>query len=95
MRLEEFVAKGGALSYGSYPDIEGLIQGQASQLGCRERESMLHRIQQLVYERTIYASLWQHAFMSGVGARVGESGLVLIASHPYSAPYEGATLAAK
>jgi len=94
-RLAEFVAKDGTFSYGSYPDIEALFQSQASQLGRSEREATLHKIQRLVHERTIYAHLWQLAFISGVGPRVGESGLGLIATHPYSAPYEDVTLAAK
>ena len=56
---------------------------------------MLHKIQQLMYERTMHALLWQLAFLNGVGPRVGESGLGLIAGHPYSAPYEDLTLKAK
>jgi peptide/nickel transport system substrate-binding protein len=87
-RLEAFVEKGGAYVYGSYPDIEALIQEQASELDRKRRETTLHRIQQLVQERAIYVHIWQHAFLSGVGPRVKESGLGLIAGYPFSAPYE-------
>jgi peptide/nickel transport system substrate-binding protein len=94
-RLEAFVAKGGAYAYGNYPDIDALFQEQASALDGKRREATLHKIQQLVHERTIYAHLWQLAFISGAGPRVGESGLGLIAGHPYSAPYEDVTLAGR
>src|SRR5262249_10794755 len=70
-RLQAFVAKGGAYVYGSYPDIDALFQEQALELDVRQREAMLHKIQQLVYERTIYAHIWQNVGLWGVGPRVG------------------------
>jgi peptide/nickel transport system substrate-binding protein len=94
-RLEAFVVKGGAYVYGSYADIDALFQEQASELDTKRREAILHKIQQLVHERSIYAHLWQLAFINGAGPRVGESGLGLIGGHAYSAPYEDVTLAAK
>jgi peptide/nickel transport system substrate-binding protein len=94
-RLEAFVAKGGVYVYGSYPDIDALFQEQASELDRVQREATLHKIQQLVHERAIYAPLWQQAFINGTGPRVGESGLGLIAGHGYSSPYEDVTLAGK
>jgi peptide/nickel transport system substrate-binding protein len=48
-----------------------------------------------VHERTIYAPIWQLAFINGAGPRVAESGLGLIEGHAYSAPYEDLTLATK
>ena len=94
-RLEAFVAKGGAYVYGSYPDIDELFTQQANELDQKRREAILHKIQQLVHERTIYAHILQIAFISGVGPRVGQSGLGLIPGHPYSTPYEDITLAGK
>jgi peptide/nickel transport system substrate-binding protein len=94
-RLEAFVVKGGTYSYGSYPDIDVLFQKQAAELDAKKRAALLNKIQELVYERTIYAHLWQLAFINGAGPRVGESGLGLIAGHAYSAPYEDVTLAGK
>jgi peptide/nickel transport system substrate-binding protein len=89
------VAKGSTYVYGSYPDIDALFQQQESELDAKKRAAMLDKIQQLVHERTIYAHLWQLAFLNGAGARVGESGLGLIAGHAYSAPYEDVTLTGK
>jgi peptide/nickel transport system substrate-binding protein len=91
-RLEAFVANGGAYVYGSYPDIDALFQQQAAELDHARREATLHKIQQLVHERTVYAPLWQQAFLNGIGPRVKESGLGLIPSYTYSGPYEDLTL---
>jgi peptide/nickel transport system substrate-binding protein len=91
-RLEAFVVKGGAYVYGSYPDIDAFFIDQASELDIKKRTATLYKIQQLVHERSIYAHLWQLAFINGAGRRVGESGLGLIAGHAYSAPYEDVSL---
>ena len=94
-RLEAFVVAGGAYVYGSYPDIDGLFLEQAGELDRKKREAILHRIQQLVHERVMFIPIWQLAFLNGVGPRVDESGLGLIAGHAYSAPYEDLTLRAR
>jgi len=91
-RLEAFVVKGGTFAYGNYPDIDALYQQQAVELNRQRREAILHEIQQLIYQRTIYAPIWQLAFINGVGPRVGESGFGLIARFPYTSPYEDITL---
>jgi peptide/nickel transport system substrate-binding protein len=94
-RLEAFVAKGGAYVYGSYPDIDSLFHQQAVELDRKRREVTLHKIQQLVHERTMFVHLWQFAVINGIGPRVRESALGLIAGYPFSAPYEDVTLAGK
>jgi peptide/nickel transport system substrate-binding protein len=91
-RLEAEVVKGGTFVYGSYPDLDELYQQQAVELDHQKREAILRQMQQAVYERTIYAPIWQLAFINGVGSRVGESGLGLIARFPYTALYEDITL---
>jgi peptide/nickel transport system substrate-binding protein len=53
---------------------------------------MLHKIQQILHERSVYAPIWQLAFINGLGKRVGQSGLGLIQGHAYSAPYEDVTI---
>ena len=91
-RLDAFVAAGGTFTYGTYPDIEGLIREQAGENDPKRRETMLHRIQQLIHDKAMYAPIWQLAFINGYGPRVAESGMNLIAGHPYSAPYEDVKL---
>ncbi len=91
-RLEAHVVKGGIFAYGSYPDIDALYRQQAVELDRAKREAILHKMQQLVHERTIYAPIWQLAFLNGVGPRVADSAFGLIAGFPYTAPYEDITL---
>jgi len=91
-RLSSFVVKGGAYCYGSYPDIDELYPQQANELDPKKRAAILDRMQQLVYEKAIYAPIWQLAFMNGVGPRVGNSSFGKIAGFPYSAPFEDVTL---
>ncbi len=94
-RLEAFVVTGGTYVYGSYPDLDGLFREQAAELDRKRREAILHRMQQLVLDKVIYAPIWELAFLNGVGPRVQESGLGLISGHAYSAPYEDVTLKRK
>ena len=91
-RYEAYVVKGGPFVYGSYPDIDALYQQQTVELDHKKREAVLHQMQQLVYERTVFAPIWQLAFLNGVGPRVSESGFGRIARFPYTAPYEDITL---
>ncbi len=79
--------------YGSYPDIDGLFREQATELDRKRRETTLHRIQQLVHDKAIFAPIWQLAAMSGVGPRVEEPGIGLVAGYAFfSAPYEDVRL---
>jgi peptide/nickel transport system substrate-binding protein len=94
-RLDAFVAAGGTFTYGSYPDIEGLVQEQAGEIDSRKREAVLQRIQQMIHDRAMFAPIWELAFLNGHGPRVAESGLTLITGHPYSAPYEDLKLRGK
>jgi len=94
-RLDAFVAAGGTFTYGSYPDIEGLVREQAGEPDTKKREATLHRIQQMIHERAVFAPIWELAFLNGYGPRVAESGLTLIPGHPYSSPYEDLKLKGK
>jgi peptide/nickel transport system substrate-binding protein len=87
-RLEAFVAAGGPYAYGSYPDIEGLIQEQALDRDRKRREATLHRIQQMMYDRAVFAPIWETATMNGYNQRVAEPAINLIVGYPWSAPYE-------
>ena len=91
-RIEAHLVKGGVFSYGSYPDIEDLYKQQAVEVDRAKREAILFKIQQIMVERTIFAPIWQLAFINGVGPRVGESGFARIPLFPYTSPYEDITL---
>ena len=94
-RIEAFVVSEGMYAYGGYPDIDGLFREQAAEPDRKKREAILHRIQQLVHEKAMFAPLFEPAFLNGVGPRVAESGLGLITNHGYSAPYEDLKLKAR
>jgi peptide/nickel transport system substrate-binding protein len=51
-------------------------------------------MQQIVHEKAIYTPIWQLAFISGVGPRVGNAVFGSIKGFVYPAPYEDLTLAA-
>ena len=87
-RLESHVVQGGPFVYGNYPDIDALFPQQANELDRGKREAILHKMQQMVHERTIFAPIWQLAFINGVGPRVAESSFGRIPGFPYTAPYE-------
>ena len=89
-RIEAFVISGGNRSYGGYPDIDALFRDQAEEMDKKRREAMLHKIQQLMHERAMFAPILEPAFLIGVGPRMGE--VPTIAGHPYFSPYEDLTL---
>jgi peptide/nickel transport system substrate-binding protein len=91
-RIDSFVAAGGLYTYGSYPDIEGLVQEQAVERDRKRREATLHRIQQLMYDRVMFAPVWDIVTLHGYGPRLAEPGLSLIGSYLWSAPYEDVKL---
>ncbi len=93
--LENYAVAGGTYAYGSYPDIDGLFREQAVELDRGKREALLHRIQQMVYERAMFVPIWDFAFLHGVGPRVEESGVGLMPSYGFSAPYEDVKLKAR
>ena len=94
-RIEAFVAAGGVYVYGSYPDIDGLFAEQRAELDKKKREATLHRIQQLIHEKAMFAPIFNLAAMGGFGPRVEESGLGLITGFPFSGPYEDLKLKGK
>jgi peptide/nickel transport system substrate-binding protein len=94
-RIEVFVAAGGPYVYGSYPDIDGLFREQAGELDRKRREAMLHRIQQLMHEKAMFAPIWELGFVHASGPRMAETGLGLITGWAFSAPYEDVTLKGK
>ncbi len=91
-RLENFTVAGGPYVYGNYPDIDGLFREQAVELDRKRREATLHRIQQLVHDKVMYAPIWELGFIHAQGSRVAESGLGLIPGWAFSAPYEDVRL---
>jgi len=91
-RIDAFVAAGGLYTYGSYTDIEGLIQEQAAERNRKRRGATLQRIQQLMHERAMFAPIWDIVSLHGYGSRVAEPALGLIGRYLWSGPYEDVRL---
>lgn len=72
-RIEAVVLTDGIRAYGGYPDLDGLFREQASERDPKRREATLHRIQQLMHERVMFAPVIELAFLNGHGPRVAES----------------------
>ncbi len=87
-RVQNYMASDGLYAWGGYPDMDDLFVQQARELDPKRREALLYQIQRLHHERVTSAPLWELGFLNAIGPRVEESGLGLIAYHPYSAPYE-------
>jgi peptide/nickel transport system substrate-binding protein len=87
-RIQNYMVTDGLYAFGGYPDMDDLFVQQAREQDPKRREMLLQQIQRLAHERVIAAPLWELGFLNAVGPRVEESGIGLIAYHPYSAPYE-------
>jgi peptide/nickel transport system substrate-binding protein len=87
-RLQILAVKGGPYAAGVMPEVQGLFERQARELDRRKREELLHQIQKVLHDRTVFAPIWENGFIRGVGPRVEEPGLALIPFYPYAAPYE-------
>jgi peptide/nickel transport system substrate-binding protein len=87
-RLEAYVSKGGIYTTGVIPEVEDLFQRQARELDRGKRETMVHQIQQILYDRAMQVPIYELAFLWGVGPRVEEAGVDQIKGFAYSGPYE-------
>jgi len=87
-RVQNYFVREGLYTWGSHPDMDDLYVQQSREVDPKRREALLHQIQRLAHERVMHAPLWELGFLNAVGPHVEESGLGLIAYHPYSAPYE-------
>ena len=85
-RIEAFVISTGIRAYGGYPDIDALFRDQAGEMDRKRREALLHKIQQLMYERAMFAPIVEQAALTGVGPRLAE--VPSITGHPFISPYE-------
>jgi peptide/nickel transport system substrate-binding protein len=85
-RIEAFVITGGIRSYGGYPDIDALFKDQAGEMDVKKREALLHKIQQLMHEKSMFAPIVEQAGLVGVGPRLAEA--PTITGYPFVAPYE-------
>ena len=87
-RLESFVISGAPYASGGYPDIDELFRQQAYERDRKKRETLLHQIQRLMYERVMFGGIFEPATLHGVGPRVEEPAIGLNPQLYFAAPYE-------
>lgn len=87
-RIEAFMYSKGAQSFLNDPEIDAWFEQQSRERDRKKREVLLHKIQQKVYDEAYFIPIWHLGFLCVTGPRVAVSGLGLIPSHIYSAPYE-------
>jgi peptide/nickel transport system substrate-binding protein len=87
-RIENYVVSRGTFVFGSYPEIDDLFAQQAREIDRGRRTAILHQIQRIMYDKALFAPIWELALLNGVGPRVEEHGLGRIEYQPYSTPYE-------
>jgi peptide/nickel transport system substrate-binding protein len=90
-RAESFMYSKGAYAYGGYPDIDELFEQQAVERDRTKREALLHRIQQLTIEHTMFAPIMDLRGLIGVGPRLAAHTINSIPVHPFPA-FEDITL---
>jgi peptide/nickel transport system substrate-binding protein len=91
-RLENYVVSWGEFAYGGSPDLDALFKQQERERDPQRREELLHTLQRLVHERVMFVPIYEIAGLNGIGPRVAESGLGLIATYNWSGPYEDVRL---
>ena len=84
-RIEAFVYSKGAYAMGGYADLDELFEQQAVERDPAKREALLHRIQQLVVERVMFAPVYEFRALMGVGSRVAEHAINVIPMYPFPA----------
>src|SRR5258705_1911667 len=84
-RIEAFVLSTGIRSYGGYPDIDALFRDQAAETDRKRRETLLHRIQQLMHERAMFAPILEPPLLTGIRSPLAEAPSV--SRQPYVSPY--------
>ena len=95
MLFRSWVIPGGPYVYGSYPEIDALYPLQANELDVGKRTEILHKMQQMIYEKDMFVPLWQLGFINAAGPRVAEAGIGLIKGFVYTGPYEDLALKEK
>jgi peptide/nickel transport system substrate-binding protein len=86
-RLESFVTKNGAFSYGSLPEVDELFRRQALELDKKKREVLLHQLQRILHDQVTQAPIYHLGFPIGVGPRVDDIMATAIPGF-YMSPYE-------
>src|SRR5436309_176888 len=87
-RIENFVISTAPYATGGHPDIDDLFRQQAQERDRKKRETLLHQIQRLMYDRVMYGGIFEPATLHGIGPRVDEPGVGLSPQLYFTSPWE-------
>ncbi len=93
-RIETFMHSKGGQSWLKDPEIDAWYAEQAVELDRKKRETLLHKIQQKVYDEVRFIPIWELGFLCATGPRAAVSGMGMIPMFAYSGPYEDLQLKA-
>jgi peptide/nickel transport system substrate-binding protein len=93
-RIGTFIASTGVQSWIKDPQIDAWYAEQATERNRQQRQLLLHKIQQKVYDEARFIPIWEHGVLHASGPRVAVSGLGLIALMIFSGPLEDVQLKA-
>ena len=92
VRLDTFVTSKGSQSWIKDPQIDDWYAQQAKERDPKQREALLHRIQQKLYDEVRFIPIWDLGGLHASGPRVAVSGIGLIPLFAFSGPYEDVQL---
>ena len=91
-RIDAFVASTGAQSWIKDPQIDAWYAQQAKERNRQQREAVLYKIQQRLYDEARFIPIWELGVLHASGPRVAVSGLGLISLLLFSGPLEDVQL---
>ncbi len=91
-RLDAFVTSTGVQSWIKDPQIDAWYAQQGKERNRKQREALLHKIQQKLYDEVRFIPIWEHGVLHASGPRVAVSGLGLIPLFIFSGPLEDVQL---
>ena len=94
-RIENYFVSTGTYAYVNHPDIDDLFKQQEAETDVKKREALLHKIQQIAYDRVLFVPLYSWVWHVGVGPRVAEASLGKIPLFYYTGPFEDMQLKGK
>ena len=87
-RLDAFVTSKGSQSWIKDAEIDAWYAQQARERDRKQREALLYKIQQKLYEEARFIPIWELGGLHASGPRVAVSGLGLIPLFAFSGPCE-------
>src|SRR5262249_57379374 len=81
-RIEQYAVTGGLYAYGSYPEVDGLFNAQASENNPAARRQILVKMQQLITERVMFGPVLEYAYLVSIRPRAAADGVNALPRHP-------------